>query len=149
MQDPSQNPNVSSWCTVAQYYPKYWWTQHLAPHWLEDGSGCPTKCKPCFSLSDHSPRIREDNHGAKVDIWAIGHLITTSKVADLSEDFKNFGESIREQLNILTAQLDFEFMCKGSQSRYFVAKKNLYIMPKQLVVEIGHYTYIVSSLIVK
>ena len=92
----------------------------------EDASECPTKCKPCFSLSDHSPRIREDNHGAKVDIWAIGHLITTSKVADLSEDFKNFRESIREQLNILTAQLVLEFMCKGSQSRYFVPKKSLY-----------------------
>ena len=87
----------------------------------EDASGCPTKRKlvsPCLS-----PRIREDNHGAKVNIWAIGHLITTSKVADLSEDFKNFGESIRERLNILTAQLVLEYMCKGDQSRYFVPKK--------------------------
>ena len=43
-----------------------------------------------------------------------------------SEDFKNFGESICEQLNILTAQLVLEYMCKGDQSRYFVPKKSLY-----------------------
>ena len=76
----------------------------------EDASGCPTKGKPRFSLLDHSPRIQEDNHGAEVDIWGIGHLITTSNVADLSEDFKDFGVSIRERSSILNAQKVLELM---------------------------------------
>lgn len=64
----------------------------------------PTKGQPHFSMSDHPLCIREDNHGAEVDIWGIGHLITTSTAADISEEFKNLGKYICEQSGILTAQ---------------------------------------------
>ncbi|KAF8584017.1 hypothetical protein K439DRAFT_1176344 [Ramaria rubella] len=64
----------------------------------------PTKGEPRFSTSDHSPRIRDDNHGAEVDIWGVGHLITSSTAADLSGEFKALGKRVCEEAHILTAQ---------------------------------------------
>ncbi|KAF8576604.1 hypothetical protein K439DRAFT_646707 [Ramaria rubella] len=54
----------------------------------EDAATPPTKGDARFSMSEHSPRIRNDNHGAEVDIWGVGHLITSSTAADLSAEFK-------------------------------------------------------------
>ncbi|KAF8509657.1 hypothetical protein BU17DRAFT_98740 [Hysterangium stoloniferum] len=53
-------------------------------------------------MSDHSPRILEDNHGAEVDIWGVGHLLTSSTASDISSEFKALGKS--SQLMQLSAE---------------------------------------------
>lgn len=78
------------------------------PHnWIlidwEDAAAPPTKGLPRFNLLDHSPRIVEDDHGAEVDIWGVGHLITSSTAADLSSEFKALGEHVCKEAHILTA----------------------------------------------
>jgi hypothetical protein len=45
----------------------------------EDASFAPTKAAPHLSLTDHSPKVYEDNHGADVDIWAVGRLLCTAR----------------------------------------------------------------------
>ncbi|KIK09119.1 hypothetical protein K443DRAFT_808 [Laccaria amethystina LaAM-08-1] len=44
----------------------------------EDASFAPTKGAPHLSKNEHSPNVYKDNHGADVDIWAVGRLIFTS-----------------------------------------------------------------------
>ncbi|KAF8344478.1 hypothetical protein F5887DRAFT_1075528 [Amanita rubescens] len=46
----------------------------------EDASFAPTKAAPHLSQREHSPKVYEDNHGADVDIWAVGRLIFTARV---------------------------------------------------------------------
>ncbi|KAF8512677.1 hypothetical protein BU17DRAFT_53952, partial [Hysterangium stoloniferum] len=70
----------------------------------EDAATPPTKGQPRFNMSDHSPRILEDDHGAEVDIWGVGHLITSSAAADLSSEFKALGKRVCQEAHILTAQ---------------------------------------------
>jgi hypothetical protein len=43
----------------------------------EDAASSPTTTQKDFRCSSHSPAIFQDCHGAEVDIWAVGHLITT------------------------------------------------------------------------
>ncbi|KAF8586390.1 hypothetical protein K439DRAFT_964937 [Ramaria rubella] len=76
----------------------------------EDAATPPTKGDPHFSTSEHSPRIRDDNHGAEVDIWGVGHLITSSTAADLSSEFKALGKRVCEEAHILTAQKVLELV---------------------------------------
>jgi len=70
----------------------------------EDAAAPPTKSEPHFHLSEHSPRIREDNHGAEVDIWSVGHLINSSAAADLSGEFRALGKYICEEAHNLSAR---------------------------------------------
>ncbi|KIL61885.1 hypothetical protein M378DRAFT_108952 [Amanita muscaria Koide BX008] len=44
----------------------------------EDASFAPTKGAPHLSPNEHSPNVFKDNHGADVDIWAVGRLIFTA-----------------------------------------------------------------------
>ncbi|KIL57063.1 hypothetical protein M378DRAFT_28119 [Amanita muscaria Koide BX008] len=46
----------------------------------DDASFAPTKGAPHLSQSEHSPNVYKDNHGADVDIWAVGRLIFTALV---------------------------------------------------------------------
>ena len=46
----------------------------------EDASFAPTKGAPHLSQSEHSPNVYKDNHGADVDMWAVGRLIFTARV---------------------------------------------------------------------
>jgi thiamine kinase-like enzyme len=64
----------------------------------------PTEGQPRFNMSDHSPRILEDNHGAEVDIWGVGHLIISSTAADLSSDLEALGKRVCNEAHILTAR---------------------------------------------
>lgn len=40
-----------------------------------DASAVPTKAVDHLSLDGHSPHIRDDGHGAEVDIWGVGHYM--------------------------------------------------------------------------
>ena len=40
-----------------------------------DASTAPTRAVTHLKESEHSPRVREDNHGAEVDIWGIGKYL--------------------------------------------------------------------------
>ena len=33
-----------------------------------------------MSQNEHSPNVYKDNHGADVDIWAVGRLISTARL---------------------------------------------------------------------
>jgi hypothetical protein len=52
---------------------------------------------------NRSKRLLEDGHGAEVDIWGVGHMITTSTAIDVSPEFKALGEHICENACTLTA----------------------------------------------
>jgi len=43
----------------------------------EDAFFAPTKAAPHLNHAMHSPNVYEDNHGADVDIWAVGRLLCT------------------------------------------------------------------------
>jgi hypothetical protein len=76
----------------------------------EDAAIPPTKGQPRFNKSNHSPRILEDNHGAEVDIWGVGHLITSCDAADISSEFKDLGRRICQEAHMLTAQNVLELL---------------------------------------
>ena len=40
-----------------------------------DASTAPTRAVTHMKECEHSPRVREDNHGADVDIWGIGRYM--------------------------------------------------------------------------
>jgi hypothetical protein len=46
----------------------------------EDASFAPTKGAPHLSQTEHSRNVYKDNHGADVDIWAVGLLIFTARL---------------------------------------------------------------------
>ncbi|KAF8346502.1 hypothetical protein F5887DRAFT_1073184 [Amanita rubescens] len=46
----------------------------------EDASFAPTKAALHLNHTEHSPRVYEDNHGAEVDIWAVGRLILSAQL---------------------------------------------------------------------
>jgi len=69
----------------------------------EDTASPPTMAQNDFRRSSHSPAIFEDHHGAEVDIWAVGHLITTC-IAHVSEDLKLLGCRLCAESATLTAR---------------------------------------------
>lgn len=69
----------------------------------EDAASPPTTAQKDFRRSTHSPTIFQDRHGAEVDIWAVGHLITTCK-AHVSEDLKSLGHRLCVEPVTLTAR---------------------------------------------
>lgn len=40
-----------------------------------DASMAPTRAVMQMSKEEHSPMVRQDNHGAEVDIWGIGYYL--------------------------------------------------------------------------
>lgn len=70
----------------------------------EDAASPPTKAKPSFTKENHSPAIFHDDHGKEVDIWAIGHLITTSTAVDVPMDLRRIGEQICKESHNLNAE---------------------------------------------
>ena len=69
----------------------------------EDAACSPTKAQNDFRRSSHSPAIFQDCHGAEVDIWGVGHLITTCK-AHISENLKLLGCRLCIESATLTAR---------------------------------------------
>ena len=41
----------------------------------------PTKAAYHLNEETHSPQVHQDNHGAEVDIWGVGRLLTSAPVA--------------------------------------------------------------------
>jgi hypothetical protein len=68
----------------------------------EDAASPPTTAQKDFRHSSHSPAIFQDHHGAEVDIWAVGHLITTCK-AHVSENLNLLGCRLCVESATLTA----------------------------------------------
>jgi len=58
----------------------------------EDAAIAPTKAAPNLSTRTHAPQVFEDGHGAEVDIWGVGKLISSANISDLSEDFRSLGQ---------------------------------------------------------
>jgi len=69
----------------------------------EDAASPPTMAQNDFRRSSHSPAIFQDHHGAEVDIWAVGHLITTCK-AHVFENLKLLGYRLCVESATLTAR---------------------------------------------
>ena len=54
--------------------------------------------KPYFiTIGTHSPRVFIDEHGEEVDIWAVGELIFTSGILDLSLELSNLGKWMKSE----------------------------------------------------
>ncbi|CAA7260625.1 unnamed protein product [Cyclocybe aegerita] len=70
----------------------------------EDAAYPPTLAQEDFTPESHSPAIKHDGHGAEVDIWGVGHLITTCMAADISMGMKALGRKICEDSERLTAR---------------------------------------------
>ena len=57
------------------------------PGWFlidwSDACTAPTRAVTHLKESEHSPRVREDGHGAEVDMWSVGKYLEglTSRVA--------------------------------------------------------------------
>jgi len=50
-----------------------------------DASTTPTRAAPHRSKEGHSPRVREDNHGAEVDIWGVAYYLKSLTSTSLPE----------------------------------------------------------------
>ncbi|KAJ3493793.1 hypothetical protein NLJ89_g10936 [Agrocybe chaxingu] len=71
----------------------------------EDAAYPPTLAQEDFTPESHSPAIKHDGHGAEVDIWGVGHLITSCLTGDISMDLKALGRKICEDSERLTARM--------------------------------------------
>ena len=64
--------------------------RHLDGHqWFvidwEDASAAPTQAQSHFDHKNHSPKVFSDGHGAEVDIWGVGTLISQCESLYVSE----------------------------------------------------------------
>lgn len=57
----------------------------------EDASTQPTKARPRFDSTTHSPKIFEDGHGPEVDLWGVGELILSCSALDITPTLKELG----------------------------------------------------------
>lgn len=60
----------------------------------EDSSVAPTKAAPHFNSMNHSPGVFADNHGAEVDIWGVGFLISSCASSGISSELRVLGREI-------------------------------------------------------
>jgi len=68
-------------------------TQWFLIDW-EDSSVAPTKAAPHFNSMNHSPGVFADNHGAEVDIWGVGFLISSCASSGISSELRVLGREI-------------------------------------------------------
>ncbi|KAF8346567.1 hypothetical protein F5887DRAFT_1281694 [Amanita rubescens] len=74
----------------------------------EDASFAPTKGAPHLSQNEHSPNVYKDNHGADVDIWAVGRLIFTAQLQVPA--LRDFGQMMMEG-HVLNAEQGLGEIC--------------------------------------
>jgi hypothetical protein len=74
----------------------------------EDASFAPTKGAPHLSQNEHSPNVYNDNHGADVDIWAVGRLIFTARVQVPA--IRDLGQMMMEG-HVLNAEQGLKKIC--------------------------------------
>ena len=65
----------------------------------------PTKAKPSSAALTHSPAIFEDGYGAEVDIWAVGYLIKTYMILDISRALRALGGRICKESHMSAAEV--------------------------------------------
>ena len=60
----------------------------------EDASFAPTKAVSHFRMNSdtHSPKVFENDHGAEVDIWAVGELIFTAPLWTPDSALEDIGQ---------------------------------------------------------
>ena len=75
----------------------------------EDASTAPTVADPRLDRRTHAPRVFEDGHGAEVDIWGVGKLITTAHISDLPEKLLSLGQRMVDG-SVLSAERGLEEM---------------------------------------
>ena len=61
----------------------------------EDASTAPTQAQSHFDRETHSPNVFSDGHGAEVDIWGVGTLISQCGSLYISEELQRLGERMR------------------------------------------------------
>lgn len=49
---------------------------------------------PHFNKETHSPDVFKNGHGAEVDIWGVGFLMSSCKSSDITPRLKEFGREI-------------------------------------------------------
>ena len=64
----------------------------------EDASGVPTQAQPHFNHETHSSKVFSDGHGADVDIWGVGTLISQCGSLYISEELRRLGEWMRSAM---------------------------------------------------
>ena len=69
----------------------------------EDAAEAPTKAVPDLRRRIHAPQVFKDGHGAEVDIWGVGKLVSTSGIRDLPESLQSLGQRMVEG-SILSAE---------------------------------------------
>ncbi|KAF8811439.1 hypothetical protein BYT27DRAFT_7134015 [Phlegmacium glaucopus] len=79
----------------------------------EDASFAPTKEAPHLSQNEHSPNVYKDNHGADVDIWAVGRLIFTARLRVPA--LRDLGQMMMEG-HVLNAEQGLREICNLSPS---------------------------------
>ncbi|KAF8330307.1 uncharacterized protein EI90DRAFT_3154937 [Cantharellus anzutake] len=57
----------------------------------EDAAIPPTKAALNLDSETHAPQVFEDGHGAEVDLWGVGNLITEAPVHELPQSLCSFG----------------------------------------------------------
>ena len=62
----------------------------------EDASEAPTKAAPDLDPDIHATQVFKDGHGAEVDIWGVGRLITTANIHDIPENLMSLGRRMVE-----------------------------------------------------
>jgi hypothetical protein len=70
----------------------------------EDAAIAPTKAAPELRPGIHAPQVFQDGHGAEVDIWGVGKLISTANMHNLPANLLSLGrEMVRG--SIVSAEL--------------------------------------------
>ncbi|KAF8330078.1 uncharacterized protein EI90DRAFT_3061505 [Cantharellus anzutake] len=69
----------------------------------EDAAIPPTKAAPNLDSGTHAPQVFEDGHGAEVDLWSVGILITRAGVSGLPENLRSLGRKMVEG-SVLSAE---------------------------------------------
>ncbi|KAF8325636.1 uncharacterized protein EI90DRAFT_3072322 [Cantharellus anzutake] len=57
----------------------------------EDAAIPPTKAALNLDSETHAPQVFKDGHGAEVDLWGVGNLITEAPVCELPQSLHSFG----------------------------------------------------------
>jgi hypothetical protein len=70
----------------------------------EDAAIPPTTAALNLRPETHAPQVFKDGHGAEVDIWSVGNLITTANVPDLPESLHSLGRRMVEGLVLSAGQ---------------------------------------------
>ncbi|PFH47466.1 hypothetical protein AMATHDRAFT_152002, partial [Amanita thiersii Skay4041] len=62
----------------------------------EDATQEPTEAAPHLRSGTHAPQVFANGHGAEVDIWGVGRLITTAGIRSMPKDLISLGERMMD-----------------------------------------------------